>query len=576
MDSLPEECIVQVLAFVTSSPRSLHALLLTNRTLFRLSAAILYHNPFEYLERHVAYIQDRQAQQVKVLRLFLACIPDTLDAITTSSATSNTPLPGFRRPTIDYLSLYNCHFEKLLQFLITPALSHIPSATFASVPTFSAQQDRSVSSKQSTPQSHAQPRQLLPGLTGVHEKIHLGLVGHTPQHIHTIGYSIHGLSTLLPLVDQLSRLVRLELYKKSDRREISTATDFILAHRRIHQSLQEIKIKSAGASFVDLAPRMKKNTSSAHDDQSDPPTLIQPKDQSDLSPLIQAMGQPRVIDVSNWADADLYLHLFPLEQCRVLQMRQGLSRSASSLPADILSRLFNAKVLRLPAFHQDMFSWATGRESTGSAEAILERGLSLPSIVSINLYGIDTHMVPAFADAIAAFHPTLQTLIGLSSFDRPSTLVLGWSQSLPRLTHIDLEGTIALRFNLTCLSHCTVIRNLRLNIGRKIPESWNPSLKAQQLAQVSPSLRSLDIAGWWRLPDSCFTETLLPVFQRLWRLNVMWCDGPTVDVLLQFVDKLPSLTWLGIIATQQEHDLVLEQCAISNPFLEIDVHIKDQ
>ncbi|KAF9140531.1 hypothetical protein BGX30_006382 [Mortierella sp. GBA39] len=544
MDSLPEECIVQVLAFVTSSPRSLHALLLTNRTLFRLSAAILYHNPFEYLERHVADIQDRQAQQVKVLRLFLACIPDTLDAITTTSATTNTPLPGFRRPTIDYLSLYNCHFEKLLQFLITPALSRIPSATFASVPTLSALQDRSVSSKQSTRQSHAQPRQLLPGLTGVRAHIHLGLVGHTPQHIHTIGYSIHGLSTLLPLVDQLSRLVRLELYKKSDRREISTATDFILAHRRIHQSLQEIKIKSA--------------------------------DQSDLSPLIQAMGQPRVIDVSNWADADLYLHLFPLEQCRVLQMRQGLSRSASSLPADILSRLFNAKVLRLPAFHQDMFSWATGRESTGSAEAILERGLRFPSIMSISLYGLDTHMVPAFADAIAAFHPTLQTLIGLSSFDRPSTLVLGWSQSLPRLTHIDLEGTIALRFDLTCLSHCTVIRDLRLNIGRKIPESWNPSLKAQQLAQVSPSLRSLDIAGWWHLPNSCFTETLLPVFQRLWRLNVMWCDGPTVDVLLQFVDKLPSLTWLGIIATQQEHDLVLEQCAISNPFLEIDVHVKDE
>ncbi|KAG9062109.1 hypothetical protein KI688_006835 [Linnemannia hyalina] len=354
MDSLPEECIVQVLAFVTSSPRSLHALLLTNRTLFRLSAAILYHNPFEYLERHVADILDRQAQQVKVLRLFLACIPDTLDAITTTSATTNTPLPGFRRPTIDYLSLYNCHFEKLLQFLITPALNHIPSATFASVPTLSAQQDRSVSSKQSTQQSHAQPRQLLPGPTGVRAHIHLGLVGHTPQHIHTIGYSIHGLSTLLPLVDQLSRLVRLELYKKSDRREISTATDFILAHRRIHQSLQEIKIKSA--------------------------------DQSDLSPLIQAMGQPRVIDVSNWADADLYLHLFPLEQCRVLQMRQGLSRSASNL-----------------------------------------------------------------------------------------------------------EGTIALQFDLTCLSHCTVIRNLRLNIGRKIPESWNPSLKAQQLAQCAISNPFLEI-----------------------------------------------------------------------------------
>ncbi|KAF8947464.1 hypothetical protein BGZ47_009090 [Haplosporangium gracile] len=559
MDSLPEECIVQVLTFAASSPQSLHALLLTNRTLFRLSAAILYHNPFEYLEHHVADILDRQAQQVKVLRLLLACIPDTLDAITTTSTTTNTPLPGFRKPAIDYLSLYNCHFEKLLQFLIAPALSRITSATFASVSILSTQQEQSMPSEQSAQQSQAQSRRLLPGLTGLHTHIHLGLVGHTPQHIHTIGYSIHGLSTLLPLVDQLSRLVRLELYKKSDRREISTATDFILAHRRIHQSLQEIKIKSAAKK------RMKGDTSTTNNEQSD------------LSPLIKAMGQPRAIDVSNWADADLYLNLFPLEQCRVLQMRQGLSPSTPSLPADILSRLSNGKVLRLPAFHQDMFSWALGRESTGSAKALLKRELlGLPSIMSISLYGSDTNMVPAFADAIAAFHPTLQTLVGLSSFDKPSTLVLGWSQSLPRLTHLDLEGTIALRFDLACLRHCSVIQVLRLNIGRRIPKSWNPSLKAEQLAQVSPSLRSLDIAGWWCLPDTSFTETLLPVFQRLWRLNMMWCDGPTVDVLLQFVDKLPSLTWLGIIATQQEHNLVRERCALSNSLLEIDVHIKDE
>ncbi|KAG0300897.1 hypothetical protein BGZ97_003026, partial [Linnemannia gamsii] len=520
MDSLPEECIVQVVAFTASSPPSLHALLLTNRTLFRLAAAILYHNPFEHLERHVADIQDRRARQVKVLRLLLACIPETLNAITTTSITTTTCLPGFRKPTIDYLALYNCHFEKLLHYLITPALSRIPCATFASVSTSSARQDQSISAEQSPQQSQAQSRRLLPGLTGLKAHIHLGLVGHTPQHIHTIGYSIHGLSTLLPLVDQLSRLVRLELYKKSDRREISTATDFILAHRRVHQSLQEIKIKSSGSSVSLAAKRNLKHGIQGDNNTANPRAAND--DPFDLSPLILAMDQPQVIDVSNWADADLYLNLFPLEQCRVLQMRQGLSRSSFSLPVDILSRLVNAKVLRLPAFHQDMFSWAVGRESTKSIESIgkfSETGLGLPSITSISLYGLDTHMVPAFMDAVTAFHPTLQTLVGLSSFEKPSTLALGWNQSLPRLTRLDLEGTIALRFDLNCLSHCTGIRDLRLNIGRKIPESWKPSLKAEQLAQVSPSLRSLDMAGWWCLPDSCFTETLLPVFRRLKTLN---------------------------------------------------------
>ncbi|KAG0290338.1 hypothetical protein BGZ96_006163 [Linnemannia gamsii] len=544
MDTLPEECIAQVLAFATSSLHSLHALLLTNTTLFRLSAAILYRNPFELLERHVEVMHDRKARQVKVLRLFLACIPETLDTITTASVTSTASLPGLRKPTIDYLALYNCHFEKLLQFLINPALTPSPS------------------------------------LSGLHAHIHLGLVGHTPQHIHTIGYSIHGLSTLLPLVDQLSRLVRLELYKKFDRREISTATDFILAHRRIHQSLQEIKIKTPVTS-ADMA-RLRYIQARANGDSSTANARAANDDQFDLSPLIQAMDQPRVIDVTNWADADLFLSQFPLEQCRVLQMRQGLSRSASSLPVDILSRLANAKVLRLVAFHQDMFSWAVRRQcpestvSTKSTGTFLERGVGLPSITSISLNGLDTHMVPAFVDAVAAFHSTLQTLVGLSRFEKSPNLVLGWNQSLPRLTRLDLEGTIALLFDLTCLSHCTGIRDLRLNIGRKIPKTWVPSLKAQQLAQVSPSLRYLDLAGWWGLSDSCFTETLLPVFRRLWTLNVMSCDGPTVDVLLHLVDRLPSLTWLGIIATLQEHNLVLQQRSLSNPLLEIDVQIKDE
>ncbi|KAF9099011.1 hypothetical protein BGX29_007344, partial [Mortierella sp. GBA35] len=455
MDALPEECMVQMLTFVACLPRSLHALLLTNRTLFRLCAAIIYQNPFEYLERHVTSIQERQSRQVKVLRLFLACIPGTLDAITTASTTTSaSPLPGFRKPTIDYLALYNCHSEKLLHFLITPALSCIPNTTLTSSSTLSTRQQQA---QQGQPPHHtersplqAQPRRLLPGLTGVQAQIHLGLVGHTPQHIRTIGYSIHGLAALQPLINQLSHLARLELYKKSNRPEISSATRFIIAHRCAHQSLQEIKIKT--------------------------------DDHSDLTPLIEAMGQPQVVDVSSWADADFYLHLFPLQKCRVLQMRQGLSRSASKIAVDILASLTSLRVLRMTAFHQSMFSWATG-QCAGAQGVLLDRGLGLPSITSISLYGLDTHMVPAFMDAVTVFHSTLQTVIGLSSFDIPSTMGLAWSQSLPRLTRLDLEGTIALRFDLTCLSHCPVIQDLRLNIGRRIPDDWDPLLKAQQLAR---------------------------------------------------------------------------------------------
>ncbi|KAF9921219.1 hypothetical protein FBU30_008799, partial [Linnemannia zychae] len=135
-----------------------------------------------------------------------------------------------------------------------------------------------------------------------------------------------------------------------------------------------------------------------------------------------------------------------------------------------------------------MFSWATVTNSGANTKnSMLEKRFVPPSITYISLYGLDLHMVPAFTNAVAAFHATLQTLIGLSIFDKASMVGLSWSRSLPRLTRLDLQGTVALRFDLGSLVHCPVLRDLRLNIGRQIPEDWNPTFKATQLAQVSPS-----------------------------------------------------------------------------------------
>jgi len=94
-------------------------------------------------------------------------------------------------------------------------------------------------------------------------------------------------------------------------------------------------------------------------------------------------------------------------------------------------------------------------------------------------------------------------------------------------------------------------------VGRQIPPGWDIHLKANHLTCVAPTLRALEICGWWDLPDSELTTTLLPVLKRLHRLNLMWCRGTTGSGVMELMPELTSLRWLGISATQLERDQIL-------------------
>lgn len=540
MESLPEECLLYLLSFVEQNTLSLHALLLTNRTLFRLVAPILYKDPLGRLETRsgtttttitttISIDRDRlPPPKLLLLRLLLACCsPHTLQALSHHRPRA-TFLPP---PTINYLELYKHHSEKLLYNVLSLAF---PLAKSRANPSEPDQPQPDITKHPLRPRRPAPPP----------APVHQALVGHSPQNIHTISFSMHTIDVLEPLVTRLSSLVRLELLKASDRTLLSVPQTFITNHRQHFSSLQEIKIVAASRT-----------------------------DTMDYSCLIEAMGKPRVIDVTLWTNADRYLNRFPLDQCRVLLMRLTTPSTISCPDPAILAQCTQLQTVRIPVFHQDIFSWAKGTYHTQEQPLVennklLERHVGLRSI---SLQGLDSLMAPAIVSACDGFHSTLRELSGLSSFGDPIGTPLSWQWTLAHLTRLDLEGTIATNFDLDSLTYCPVLTFLRLNVGRKIPDGWNAMGKAKQLGHVSHQLRQLELSGYWGLPDAALTGPLLAVLKRLCRLNLTWCRGPSVDCYLELLPQLTGLAWLGISASPQAEQEILELKRTHNLVMDIDI-----
>ncbi|KAF9951447.1 hypothetical protein BGZ72_007043 [Mortierella alpina] len=563
MNTLPEECLLAIVRCAAADASSLHALLLTDRRFFRLAAQALYHNPFEYIQLHLSSRPDRRQRQTKILQLLLAC-PGAFPQAPLST------LQSPRKPTIDYLALYSYHSEKLLHNINLLGVLHESTSTLLAQDVPPAQRPTTASagaapsggSSEAALAYSAASQARMRSAVRLHDSIHQRLISHSPQHIRTLGFSIHGLSTLAPFVDQLSCLSRLELHKKSTRPDLSGAEQFILAHRRQHTTLQELGI-------------MKDSIS----------------DRSDLSCLVLAMGHPHLLDLRAWPDADQYLDHFPLQNCRVLLMRLKTSAAGSLFDPWILTKMTSLQVLRMPVFSPDMFSPAPAPASTmpaGSSEIRQPNGpgshdltQTHTGLLSVSLQGRDEILIPALRGVCSTSCTTLCELSSLSSFGEQTSLSLSWNWALPQLRRLDLEGTVAATFDIQSLRFCPVLDDLRLNVGRQIPPGWDVHVKANHLTFAAPTLRRLELAGYWDLPDHELTTTLLPVLKRLHRLNLMWCRGAsgantrgtTGAGVMQLMPELTSLRWLGISATQLERDQILSLKRTLGLSTVIDTHL---
>lgn len=345
---------------------------------------------------------------------------------------------------------------------------------------------------------------------------------------------------LIPLIPQLTSLTRLELYISAKATTDTGALRFITAHTSTHRGLlREIKIEASGCVSAREAARH--------------------VEAREVARHVEAVGgQVQVVDVTGWIEGVQFLSMFPSDACKSLLLRQTVPprlEMPRGLPATV-QRFHKLEKLRFPAVDAALFAWA----ATAEEESVKSR--ALPPLASLDLHGADDHLIPALCDATNAFRATIREIKGLSSFGQSSGRVLEWGWELPRLTQLDLEGTVAVRFNLLALQHCPALRVLRLNIGRQIPDTWDPQVKARELAEclVQTQVTSLELSGYWDVSDADLTreETMLQVLRRLTRLNLMWCRGPTIEAYKFLIREMKMLKRLHVSGTLAEKGRLLE------------------
>ncbi|KAG0233953.1 hypothetical protein BGW42_007028 [Actinomortierella wolfii] len=255
------------------------------------------------------------------------------------------------------------------------------------------------------------------------------------------------------------------------------------------------------------------------------------------------MEKPRLIDVRSWSNAVHYLAQFPAEE---------YSQTPALSTSEALAKFTKLESLRIRVTEPDFFAWA--RKSHTS---IAQGHTSHPtrSLRHVHLDGFDHNLIPSLVDLTRNFDSTLETLVVKSQFDSHSTQStttivtksLAWDRMLPSLRVIDLEGSIAVRFDYSCLQYCPNVTHLNFNIGRKIPADWNPLQDALLHIVQVPRLRALELAGYWDLTDEMLAETLVPALaDKLQRLNLMWCRGPTAASIEAIMRGIRSLKWLGL------------------------------
>ncbi|KAF9582237.1 hypothetical protein BGW38_000464 [Lunasporangiospora selenospora] len=418
-------------------------------------------------------------------------------------------------------------------------------------------------SDQSSQSQKPQPRSML-NFTRTQTLVYTTLITHSPHMLTMLGYSINNLGTLVKYVPLLSGLTELVISRHPFRGKLLRAVEFIEEHRRVHPfALQDIRL-----------------------------TLIKGVDQTDFSPLILAMGQPRVIDVMGWFEAERYLDTFPSQECQVLLLRQGNSSSSGGalFSAETMAKFRHLHTVRMPIHDPATFAWANpGASSSLSSFAVEMATMATATsegsqsicrekghLRSANLSGHDNNVIPATRDIASGFRETIQCLDIRSIFGIPATTALSWDWGLPRLTTLRLEGMVAATFDLKSLQFCTALRRLSLNVG-KVPRDWASTQKVQALADHLPiKLTNLELAGWWQLSEQDLIKILLPKFQQLRELNLMWCKDPGTRALMELIRRLESLKWIALSTISEEERkavIALRSELGREQDLEIDIHI---
>ncbi|KAF9285473.1 hypothetical protein BGZ68_003825 [Mortierella alpina] len=482
LPSLPIECLQLILAHHDGDLTTLHSLLLVNRTFFQLAVPLLYHSPFRLVRsyEHDKLPWDKFKRQVKLLWLLLCSVihhPWVRDELPpfssefpvlynptrsrpcndeedrqgrqqgSTAATRGRPtrrLAGTKIPerdlTIDYLRYYTHHDHTTLSDAF-PTL--FPSLICYHMDQWSTSED----------------------MIRIRNTVERALLLHHSEGIVSLAIPITRIHLFQEAVPRLFRLKRIELHDIKLEFRAEDAIEFVKRHDEI-TSGHRSRRGNRGPIALEHAPTTPTAFESGTSDQGAYSTVVDPEDTHDYSQvsltdvkiggpgdygiiekpdlyrILQAMSQPKAIDMTGWRGAVLDLAQVPAHSLETLLMRLDRPLPRTCPIETFLQKARNLKNLQIcisPA-HGGLFRWAVElrneknkiahrklEQEVASGAPPREHDINWPGVnekqedhglKTLSLAGETAATVWALTGATEAFSTTLEVLKA-NSWKRP-------------------------------------------------------------------------------------------------------------------------------------------------------------
>ncbi|KAF8923121.1 hypothetical protein BGZ58_003322 [Dissophora ornata] len=320
-------------------------------------------------------------------------------------------------------------------------------------------------------------------------EVAIALVQYRAEDVRVISQPIaRAPFVLIPNLERLRNLTRLELSEIPFNYKIEPVLEFIRVHDATHHTLKEIKIKGSEDQNRRLEPSHKQ-----------------------LIRLIYAMQTPQVVDARHWREAILVVDKIPADCLHTLLLGMADMPPAYINVAQYLSECAFLEVLRMPVRDDRLFAWAAANRrtmemsqnkapptvsSTTSPHSpwqlnhqyTIERQKDHSRLRSIELCGEDRCLIPALRDATDAFRDSLEYLkaqslaLMMTTIPVLNFMKLNWSWPLTRLSVLDLEGEVAFAFDFSALRYCPELTTLRLALP---PYMYSTTEDEQMLEEMT-------------------------------------------------------------------------------------------
>ncbi|KAK3808697.1 MAG: hypothetical protein J3Q66DRAFT_355422 [Benniella sp.] len=511
--AVPEECLWLIIAHLRYERATLHALLLTSSTFFRIAVKFLYASPFRLLdqERNLHWTAVQRIKKYDALVHLLLHSSQLL-----SDSTHRVPrlprygpeVPTLPTPsTVDYLSYYTDMFhDPMLHQTFMTLFPSIPNCYLANVIWYRE-------------------------MVEIRNRIELAMMDRVMPQVTTltVNMPLQVPRIKLPLMANLRRLEllgsdacllndydlewgkanhvvkRTPMYAMS---RLDTMLTFIWDHQRMFGTLRELKIE---------------NTPVQYEKQPD----------EQLVQLVEAMGDRlEILDVQFWPMAVLYLDRFPTQQLKCLLL--PLNKDAeprleeSDNMATFLGHCPNLQEIQVYTGERDLFKMWRPEAS---------RRVEMSKMKRINIAGVTENVTTIVNEAVERFASTLQGVSARTWFGgRHTSVSLSWSGwALPRLTDLDLEGEIAWTFDFSSLLKCPRLTRIRLAFTGPIPSRSSKKQPLIQSLARTHGVQDLELIGTWVTLVNRGWPGLIARMYQLERLDLLGCDGITAEQVVKLV-----------------------------------------